>query len=136
MQVTNEFVKDKHDQAEDWGLVKLNSDVGSTTGYFGLDVSTNGYDLLQKNVSVTGYPMDKSNGGVGMWKGTVIVKAQNMYEIGYTCDTFGGDSGAPVYLSNNKVVAIHVRMVNKTSDYNEGTKINLKVSSIINLLAT
>ncbi len=134
LQVTNEFVKDNEDQAEDWGLVKLNSDVGSTTGYFGLDISTNGYDLLQKNISVTGYPTDKSDGGVGMWKGTGTVKNQNMYEIGYTCDTYKGDSGAPVYLSNNRVVAIHVRGVNPTNDYNEGTKINSKVSGIINLL--
>lgn len=131
--VTNEFVEDVDDQAEDWGLVKLNSDVGSTTGYFGLDISTNGYDLLQKNISVTGYPTDKSDGGVGMWKGTGTVKSQNMYEIGYTCDTYKGDSGAPVYLSNNRVVAIHVRGINPTNDYNEGTKINSKVSSIINL---
>ncbi len=131
--VTNEFVEDVDDQAEDWALVKLNSDVGSTTGYFGLDISTNGYDLLQKNISVTGYPMDKSDGGVGMWKGTGTVKTQNMYEIGYTCDTYKGDSGSPVYLSNNRVVAIHVRGINPTNDYNEGTKINSKVSGLINL---
>lgn len=134
LQVTNEYVEDVDDEAEDWGLVKLNDDVGSITGYFGLDVSTNGYDLLQKNISVTGYPSDKSNGCVGMWKGTGTVKSQNMYQIGYTCDTFKGDSGAPVYNSSNTVVAIHVRGTSRYAPYNEGTKINSKVNGIITLL--
>lgn len=139
VQVTNEYIKELNnpytvETEEDWALVKLDSDVGSTTGYFGLSVSTNGYDLLQKNVSVTGYPSDKSDDCTGMWKGTGTVKTQTMYDIGYTCDTNKGDSGAPVYLSNNKVIAIHVRGISEYRDYNEGTKINSKVSSIINFL--
>lgn len=134
MTVTNEYKEKPGSGDEDWGLVKLNDTVGDITGYFGLNISTNTTDLLSKKISVTGYPGDKSDEYLGMWKGSGTVKSQSSTTIGYDCDTFGGDSGAPVYDSSNTVVAIHVRGTGQYSQYNEGTKINSKVKGIINLL--
>lgn len=133
MTVTNEYIEKPGGGDEDWGLVRLNDTVGDITGYFGLSISTNTTDLLSKKVSVTGYPVDKTD-GLGMWKGSGTVKSQDSTTIGYDCDTFGGNSGSPVYDSSNNVVAVHVRRVNQYSQYNVGTKINSKVNGIITLL--
>lgn len=110
-------------QTDDWGYVKFKSDIGSTTGYFGLKSTASTTALIGTKVTVTGYPTDLTS-GLGMWKSTGEVKCQNFNVMGYTCSTGNGESGSPVYNNSNKVIGIHVRNSGYSSDeiyrYNNG----------------
>lgn len=92
----------------DYGIIVLDSNVGNTTGWFGLH-GTSGSSLGTSSITVTGYPGDLS--GYYMWTcgGTVSNITTNRFK--HTADTAGGESGAPTYFYNNtyghQAVGIH-----------------------------
>lgn len=85
------WTRDRNEQY-DYGAIKLNCNVGNTTGWFGLwwqDASLNG---TQSQIS--GYPGDKP---LEQWRSVDQVRVSQSNQIFYFNDTLGGMSGSPVY---------------------------------------
>ncbi len=123
----------------DWAIVKLNKPAGSSVhlgsmvGYFGYS-SPSDESLSEMSISVTGYPTDHT---FFMYWAAGHVYDMNandenikQYTFRHDADTFGGQSGAPVYNSSNVVVGIHVRG-NTDGEYNVATRITTAISGLI-----
>ena len=98
--------------ANDWGYIKLDSDVGNTCGWFGIGYTTD-TNLKSASFTICGYPGDKNSYNsaskmhgqyVQMWKDTG--KLSDIYTgyITYKMDTYGGQSGSPVYNATSQIV--------------------------------
>lgn len=98
--------------ANDWGYIKLGSNAGSTCGWFGIGYTTDA-NLKSASFTICGYPGDKATynkdskmhgQNVQMWKDSG--KLTNIYTgyITYKMDTYGGQSGSPVYNSSSQIV--------------------------------
>lgn len=104
----------------DYAVVKLNKNIGSKTGYFGLKSIDNSKPVY--SISVTGYPGDKMvNGQAMMYRGTgktLSIDKNGVFT--HNVDTMGGDSGAPMYISQNGkyyVIGIHASTNGSTKNY-------------------
>lgn len=103
----------------DFAFIKLQKPVGDTTGWFGI-ASMNDAALSGTRLEVAGYRdglLKKS------WGATTI---ENQYVINYDSDTVPGNSGCPVFTSDNYAVAIHVANVTDKNDnglYNVGRRL-------------
>jgi len=89
----------------DYALVVLDRNVGGDTGWLGKgwsNGSLNGYDI-----SVTGYPGDKTLGT--MWTAEGEITSTLTYRLKHDVDTFSGQSGAPMYTTNGIVWGIHAK---------------------------
>lgn len=120
---------EKGNADSDYGAIFL--DPGSTpngaqVGQFGMKVY--GDAALQAlNLNVAGYPADKKgNEAQTLWfdvKRTAQVRPRQVF---YDADTFGGQSGAPVFEVDGdarRVVAIHAYGVSMGEKSNSGTRI-------------
>ena len=87
--------EDKHRASQDhnYGLIKL---PGSSEGGFGWSAIASDNKLFDRVVTICGYPGDKRPTGQLWITGGKItgVKENRIY---YKCDTYGGQSGSPVY---------------------------------------
>jgi glutamyl endopeptidase len=93
----------------DYGAIILpaNSRPGDLTGYFGFGVKTDAY-LMSSVLNLSGYPGDK--GGNQQWFMALKPKSVTSRVIKYDIDTFGGQSGAPVWVKVGDIrtcVGIH-----------------------------
>lgn len=95
----------------DWGVLEFNSDVGNNTGWFGIGYTTN--DILKNmTITVTGFPKDKkvvnsqAEDGYSRYMYTSSSKVYSVFNdyFGFTADTVVGQSGSPVYKSDNYIV--------------------------------
>lgn len=89
----------------DVALLKLSTNLGEKTGYFGVKYSPTSY--LNENVYVSGYPAER---GKKLYKMDGIIHKVTQSQIYYEIDTENGQSGSPVYLgngSNRYCVGIH-----------------------------
>lgn len=97
-----------HEEADyDYGVIHLDEPLGDRTGWFGIS-SLSDADLRDSRVNVSGYPADKPLGT--QWFHANRVLATTPRRIFYDVDTYGGQSGAPVWIQNGatqSVVAIH-----------------------------
>lgn len=118
----------------DLALLTLDRSIGDYTGAFGY-----GYEKEESNIysysptHIAGYPADKppntmwsdSNTGLGTFNETGISDRIHKYEM----DTYGGMSGAPVWVHNYnrngeyKQLTVHA-YDGSASGYNYGTRIN------------
>lgn len=98
--------------ANDWGYIKLDSNVGNTCGWFGIGYTTNA-KLKSASFVICGYPGDKVSynkkstmhgQNVQMWKDSGKLRKVYKGYITYTMDTYGGQSGSPVYNSSTQIV--------------------------------
>ena len=122
----------------DYALITVEEDL-SNYAIFNLGVALDSIanKIPSTSVSVSGFP--KEFGGTivntaiehAMYTGTGSVESIDDYDIEYTVDTSGGDSGGPVYLEtsfDNKeyftVIAIHT---NVSGNKNEGTRITTNI---------
>lgn len=112
----------------DYGYVVFETNVGNTTGWFGL-ASRNDSTLDGMSVTVTGY--EKTS--LKRCSGEITSVATS--RIKYDADTVEGQSGAPVYFYDatygNVVVAIHTRGTDLLNWKNSGWRIT---SAFINEL--
>lgn len=117
----------------DYGAILLPdgaSPNGSEVGTFGVGVF-NDVDLLAMNLNIAGYPGDKKNAErQTLWfdaKKTAHVTPQQVF---YDVDTYGGQSGAPVYVVAEEkriTVAVHAYGTSGAVTSNSGTRINQQV---------
>jgi glutamyl endopeptidase len=82
-------------EAHDWGLVQLDCAVGAVTGWLGFYSLPGPSDLRGATVMVQGYPSDKPFGSYWKDRGTAV--GSNRSFVFYDADTFGGQSGSPVW---------------------------------------
>lgn len=113
----------------DYGCIVLPTPLGNTTGYFGFaslsDASFN--NLLLNN---SGYPGDKPFGT--QWFNAGRVSSINSRKVYYMLDTFGGQSGSPVWrLANGERHAVGIHAYGGCP--NSATRINGEVFN--NMLA-
>ena len=116
------------DEAYDYGAIKLKCAVGNNTGWFGF--WWQGASLTGLAATVTGYPGDKPFGT--NWTHTLSIAVTETNQIFYKMDTFGGQSGSPVWKTNSDfcsgscVMGIHAYGLHGASphgDNNHGTRI-------------
>ncbi|MFN4274545.1 MAG: trypsin-like peptidase domain-containing protein [Aliihoeflea sp.] len=90
----------------DLGLIKLDCDIGHRTGWFGMRAISPVDDGAA--VVVQGYASDLVPRGV-QWFSTDHVRALTAQKGFHQADTYGGTSGAPVYLAGaqDTVVGVH-----------------------------
>jgi len=103
---------------------------GDTVGFFGYTARTDA-DLLSKTLNLSGYPADK--GGNTQWFHARAPKAVAGRTITYDIDTFGGQSGAPVWILENGsryCVGIH------TNGHNAGNSATRVITEVFNNLTT
>jgi glutamyl endopeptidase len=75
----------------DYGAIKLDCNVGTTTGWYGYSKTV----ASGSAVTVEGYPGDKPSGT--QWKMGGKVTTLQARRVFYKVDTFGGQSGSPVW---------------------------------------
>jgi glutamyl endopeptidase len=85
---------DSEDHRFDYGAIRIDSALGMTTGWLGYGVKLD-EKLVKANVRIFGYPADKPFGT--MWGTKRKIKGVAPEKLFYKIDTFGGQSGSPVY---------------------------------------
>lgn len=90
---------DDQDHRYDYGAIKLAAPLGNTVGWLGYGTKRDD-KLANVNIRIFGYPGDKASGT--MWGTRRRIKGVEPQKIYYRIDTFGGQSGSPIYgkLSN------------------------------------
>jgi len=121
---------DRRNEAYDYGVLKLNTDIGDATGWFGFLWRSGSKGLLNAPAIIPGYPGDKPDGE--QWESADKVRISWNRQIFYYNDTAGGMSGSPIwYDKGNKGpygIGIHAYgFPHKDwphTKYNHGTRIN------------
>lgn len=79
--------------AYDYGVIQTTSALGNTVGWFGFRwQASNSFPGIY---TIRGYPGDKPGGT--MWTMNGAITGVNASRLWYSIDTFGGQSGSPVY---------------------------------------
>lgn len=115
--------KKSEEIGSDYGIIRLNSNLGDKTGVF--KVST--IQKLNEDVETAGYPGDKPQKTLYKTSG----KLDGIYsdELQYKLDTFGGQSGSPVWNKNKEIIGIHIK---GTEKYNYATRLTKNKLDLIN----
>ncbi|HOY13318.1 MAG TPA: trypsin-like serine protease [Saprospiraceae bacterium] len=116
----------------DYGAIILpaNTNLGNLTGSFGIAVKNDAF-LKAANLNLSGYPGDK--GGNEQWYMAQRTKSVSTRVIYYNIDTYGGQSGAPVWiLTGGKRYAVGIH-TNGASSGNSATRI---VTAVFNNLVS
>jgi len=87
---------DDLDRRYDFAVIELGEPIGERTGFFAFGYQD---DPGNTAVSVVGYPSDKPPGT--LWRATCELIDILPDELTYPCDTYGGNSGSPVYRNGN-----------------------------------
>ena len=115
----------------DYALLELDRNIGNNTGWFGLKYTPS--SLTGKNVSVTGYPVEKSS---QMWSMSGNIASSSSNKLYYSIDTTGGQSGSPIYWRDSEYghmgVGIHAYGVTSSSSKNSGTRITKYMFDLFN----
>ena len=94
-----EWVQNQNEY-NDWAVVHLNCNIGDTVGWFGY-FSVGGQTALRHLPAVVqGYPGDKPFGTMWGMGGRIAASQKKM--VFYDMDTFGGQSGSPVYYNRSE----------------------------------
>jgi glutamyl endopeptidase len=77
----------------DYGAIETNSAKGNTVGWFGFSWQSS--NSFPGTYTVRGYPGDKPT--ATMWTMSGAITHVNTYRLWYNMDTYGGQSGSPLY---------------------------------------
>lgn len=113
--------------AYDWGVIRFDSNPGGKHGYFGFQ--TTEADQTGKRLYTRGYPGDKAFGTMYGCAGNLLGYNSNKLRMFYTMDTTGGQSGSPIYDSNNIIQAVHTH---SGSTRNVGRRIDKTLYNVLN----
>lgn len=115
------------DPDHDWALITLDRNIGFYTGWMGIKTAPKESELYKNALNVSGYPNDRLDNT--LWNSFETGHSANEFQHYYTMDTYGGESGAPVWQSENGeqyILSIHA--FGNTADTpditNGGTRIN------------
>ncbi|GIJ06792.1 trypsin-like serine peptidase [Micromonospora andamanensis] len=130
------------DETYDYGAIRLSCAAGNSTGWFGM--WWQGASLTGTATTVSGYPCDKTFGQQWRHAGQTVAVTHDR-QVFYQNDTFGCQSGSPVYQTRAAgsswcvgqcVMAIHAYGLHGSSPHstnNHGTRIT---ESVFNNLIT
>jgi V8-like Glu-specific endopeptidase len=90
---TNNVWYETGDEEFDWGAGKLDCNVGQSVGFFGYWWQTASLNKIL--ATIQGYPGDKADGT--QWYHAQKIKATSEFQVFYPADTFGGQSGSPIF---------------------------------------
>ena len=128
--------------AHDWSLMQLDCAVGDTVGWLGYFFKEGVTSLEGTPAVAEGYPGDKSFGTQWVMDGSI--KASTAQMVFYKMDTFGGQSGSPIFQPNRPscggpcAMAVHSYGVGGTgpgAKNNSGPRITAKRFDLISELA-
>lgn len=115
------WVKDRNSDT-DYAVIILDKPVGNETGWFGF-ANLEDDELKKQIANISGYPLDleKATRQYYHSRKLTLVSSRKVY---YDIDTFGGQSGSPVWLNlgENDRVAIAVHTTGGSTS-NNGTRI-------------
>ena len=97
----------------DVGFINVGTNIGSRTGIMGYG-SYSDASLNAATLRLAGYPGDKTAGT--LWTHTGKPNGLTTTLIRSPIDTTGGQSGSPLFMSNNQVVGIHCETYNSSSN--------------------
>jgi glutamyl endopeptidase len=114
----------------DYGSVKLNCTVGTTTGWLGRWWTT--ASQVNLPIVIVGYPGDKPSST--QWGGAGRVSVSETRKTRYAVDTAGGQSGAPVIQADGSGVCqgdcgIAIHAYAESGGNNSGTRITQTVNT-------
>lgn len=119
----------------DWAVMQLNWDIGAEVGWFGFYSLPGTNRFAGTRARVQGYPADKYLGTQWQMAGTVHHSSNR--QVFYPMDTFGGQSGSPVFKWNRPSCngpcgfAIHAYGATGNPLNNSGTRITASVFDTI-----
>ena len=129
-------------QDHDWALITLDRNIGNFTGWLGYEWRSNSADYNGMTVNTAGYPGDLSFNAQDMYFASGPVAFADTHQLYYngTMDTFGGQSGSPVWRYNSSTGERYINAVhaygNGGNGYNEGTRITqTKFNSLQNWIS-
>lgn len=123
---------DTGEATSDYGAILLPEDhpLGDQVGTFGLGAFDD-VRLDTLNLNLAGYPADKKAAERNtLWFDVKQTRLVTDTQVFYDIDTYGGQSGAPVYVADGSqrvAVAIHAYGTSATTSSNSGTRVNAKV---------
>lgn len=140
-----------HGEEKDYGAIHTTCAIGNTTGWYGY-LNTQGLNEVGQQSNTQGYPGDKPFGT--QWQSRncststlstsfvqCTIGTQTTRQVFYRNDTFGGQSGSPVYRNHNSTccwaTAIHAYGLHGSfphNSYNHGTRIENNVTSFLNFV--
>lgn len=109
---------ESEDGEHDWAVLELEDDIGNKTGWFGLGWTS--ADLTGTNVTISGYPGEHRYYQYEM--SDKITRCSTNKLFYNVIDTSEGQSGSPIYTSDNIAYGIHCHGVNGNNE-NSGTRI-------------
>jgi len=112
------------DWNHDWAVLTLNKSIGDSTGWMGRKTASYTDSMYTGTLNTAGYPGDK--GGQTMWFNSNIGRTTNEYKHWYYMDTYGGQSGSPVWTydgTNRYIITVHA-YGDDGSGSNSGTRLN------------
>lgn len=93
----------------DWGVVKFAKPISSS--WFGIKPSDTSSAFSEQKVTVTGFPAEKGTSLIRdygqLWTMSGILQPGTQTRLCYNLDTTGGQSGSPVYTTDNAAIGIH-----------------------------
>lgn len=105
----------------DYGAIFLDEDLGNQVGWFAF-ASLSEIELQQAVVNISGYPADLERATRQYYHARQITRSSER-RLYYEIDTFGGQSGSPIWLTvEGKRVAVGIH-TNGASSGNFGTRI-------------
>jgi glutamyl endopeptidase len=120
-QAVSGWVEDRNSDF-DYGAILLDQPLGNSTGWYAfaaLDAAT----LQAGDANISGYPRDRDNATQQYFHARKIVRA-SMRRLYYEIDTYGGQSGSPIWLNvSGQRVAVGIHTVGSSTG-NSGTLIN------------
>lgn len=116
----------------DYGAIQLNTPLGNTVGWFGFRWQSS--NSFAGSYTITGYPGDKPAGTLWTMSDNPGVRRVETYRLFHAIDTYGGQSGAPMYHNYSSTcnpcsVAFHAYGTggDPNRQYNSGTRITQPV---------
>lgn len=93
------------DNQDDWGIIRINANLGNSTGWLGLRWQSSSYNGT--TVNAVGYP---SSDGTHMYYGSGTVNSSSSRTLSGDWDLTGGQSGGPVekYYSDTGYTALGI----------------------------
>jgi glutamyl endopeptidase len=116
---------ERQDSDFDYAAIILDTPLGNSTGWFGFAALDNA-TLQSVDANISGYPADKDSATHQYFHARKITRLSPR-KIYYEIDTYGGESGACVFLNTNgKRVAVGIHTTGASAG-NSGTLINQDV---------
>jgi len=94
-------VNDEHD----WIVATLSSPLGLENGYFA--VRNWNLSIAGVTATISGYPGSTSSKRYYQYQSSGPIRSYTTKRMSYLIDTEAGNSGSPIFISNNQVIGIH-----------------------------